>query len=302
MSNTDKQDGGPLGRNIVGAIEKYAVSSYKLVLIHFFVAIALLLLIRFIGNFDGFDLNIKQAYFVTITSSLSASAAALLAVSLALATFFSRYVTDWRDKLIAELRQNQSALETQMAKSAVHHGEISSRLTELYIQSTSYIPGQPIDVEKVDEASQIFQSWANMRSSESAKAGKAFNYGDLSTYESFEKHLFDANLRCHLVRQNLIFLHAAETASRSVLVFPPQLIAWTTVLLLSLVFAVLGSVDAVSGPFYLPIIVLLVYLMLVTLVSLLIASVNIVIFAGRVLETGYGKAMEQLANKAGDMA
>ena len=175
-----------------------------------------------------------------------------------------------------------------MARSAKSHPEISQRLTELYLQSYMYIPGQAVDPDEVLEASKIFNEWATAKALESKNANRTFNFSNLTTYESLEKHLFDANQSCRHVRETLMLLSAAEKTSRAIVVFPPLMASWGVILLVSLVFALDVGV-------YFPIRLMLLYLIMVSLITLVISSGNIITFTTRGLEKGYEIAMAQLA-------
>jgi hypothetical protein len=281
---------------IIRFLERSAVPSYKHVLFHF--GIAILLLVVFILLYTCLDIQISISAnaFVAITSAMAAASGALLAISLALATFFSRYVTDWRDRLIDALERGQTELESQMAQSARKHPEISRRLSEIYVKFSYYIPGQSIDADDVFKASKVFDDWAKTRAKEAQKANRTFDFGDLSTYESFEKHLFDASLRITKVRGKLVLLSAVERISRSIAVFPPLFLTWAFILLFSLVFAIVGSVHVLDVPFHFPILIMLLYLILIALISLMIGSINLIGRLTRILETGYTIAVDQLAH------
>lgn len=87
--------------NIIDKLQRYAIRTFRQLLVHSLVAILLSILLGFVlGNYIAVSVN----NFVAIISSTSAASSVLLAVSLALATFFARHVTDWRDRLIHKLR------------------------------------------------------------------------------------------------------------------------------------------------------------------------------------------------------
>lgn len=277
---------------LVGFLERYAIPSFKHVVIHS--CIAIVLLVIFFLTLKNLVI-ISGGSFVSITSSISAASGALLAISLALATFFSRYITDWRDKLIDKLEKGQIELANQMTRSAKNHPEISQRLTELYLQSYMYIPGQAVDTDEVLEASKIFNEWATAKALESQNANRTFNFSNLNTYESLEKHLFDANQSSRHVRESLMLLSAAEKTSRAIVVFPPLMASWGVILLVSLVFAFIGGMGVLDVGVYFPMLLMLLYLIIVSLIALVISSGNIITFTTRGLEKGYEIAMAQLA-------
>lgn len=144
-------------RGITGFIERCAIPSFKHLLIHTLIAITLfVILFLFVGN----RVCINTSSFVPIISSIGAASGALLAVSIALATFFSRYLIDQRDRYIDKLEHSKFTLSKQMEKTAEHFPEISHRLTELFLQAAFYIQGQSIDPDEVYKASRIFDDWA----------------------------------------------------------------------------------------------------------------------------------------------
>lgn len=249
----------------------------------------------FAGNWAA----IGREDFVAISSSLAAASGALLAISLALATFFSRHLTDWREKMYEELKLGQSELEAQMYKSAPKHPEISQRLVELYLRSAFYIRGQRLDPTGIYQASRVFDEWAKERAQEAQKSNKSFDFGNPSTYDSFEKHLFDASLRVTRVRQALVLLSGIEVAGRSIAVFPPLLATWVIIFLMSAVFAILGGTGIGNPGLYFPSLLALLYIAFIAIVSLMVSSINILMYATRALETGYGIAMSQLAKGQG---
>ena len=277
---------------MIDFLEKYALRSFKQVLMHTCTAVGLALLIYFLLSDKVY---ISNSNFVTIMSSVTAASGVLLAVSLAFATFMGRYMTDWRERLIERLRQGREKLELQMKISAQHHPEISRRLTELYIMAAHYIPGQAINKDEVFEADKIFHSWAKKHAE---KSTKKFDFGDLGTYDSFEKHIFDAHLRSTAVRQTLTELHVAEVSGRSLATFPPLLTTWAIILIFALVSAIIGSTGIIYESLNIPIIIIPAYLVLLAIFAL-IKDVGASLSIMRVLETGYEKAMEELVSKSG---
>ena len=279
---------------IIGTIERYTTPSYRHLLVHLMVAVILSLVVYI---FLGSKATVSSNIYISLVGSLAASSGALIAISMGLGTFFSRHVIDWRDKLFDDLKKNQAELEAQMEKSANKYPEISERLTELYLKSCFYSLGQPIDAEEIFEASRIFDDWARDKSLESQKSNRTFNLGDLSTYESFEKHIFDASLRCERLRSNLILLSVAEVQSRAIGVFPPLITTWAVTFVLSIIFLVLSSANVLNMQLYLPTVLMPLYLALIGLIALVIASRNILIYATRGLEIGNDLAMTQLASR-----
>ena len=272
-------------------LDKYAVRTYRQVLIHSIVTLVLFVLLYFTL---GERISIATVSFVAIMSSMAAACGALLAVSLALAMFFSRHIIDWRDRLIEALRESLTLLGAQMGKSAQRYPEISRRLVELYLKAAFYIPGQPIDRDDVFEASKVFDDWAK---DEALKSKRKFDFGDLKTYDSFEKHLFDASLCSTNVRENLLLLSVTETAGRSIPSFAPLIMVWAIILVFSLVFSIVGGMGLVSENNNLAFLIIPLYLFIVAIFAL-IKDVTAIIPSMRMLETGYEQAMLELVSKS----
>ncbi len=281
-------------RKAVEFLERYAIPSFKHVAIHISVAIVLLVLFFIILR----DIvSIDSISFVGITSSISAASGALLAISIALAIFFSSHITSWRDKHIERLERGRAELANQMAKSAKQYPEISRRLSTLYEKSAFYVTGQAISPDDIFDASRVYDEWAKEEALKAIKDNRKFDFGNLGTYESYEKHLFDSSLCSTKVRESLVLLSIAEKTSRVATVFPPSLTAWAVILLISLIFATLGSIRIFSVSLYFPMLLMLLYLIIVALIALIISSSNIIMFITRGLEKGHEIAIEQLASR-----
>lgn len=274
--------------NIIDKLQKYAVRSYRQLLIHIFVAISLAVLFSI---FLACAYIIREDSFVAIISSMSAASAVLLAVSLALATFFSRHIMDWTDRLVYNLKEDRERLEKQMEKSAKLHPEISNRLVELYLRSAFYIPGQEVDTTEIYKADKIFSDWAKEQAKKSAQK---FNFGDLSTYDSFEKHLFDAQLRNAELRHTLIELSVVERIGRSIITFSPLIITWVIITIYTLVFSITGGMSVLPVSLNLPILIIPFYLFLVAIFALT-KDITATLRHMRIRETGYAEAVAELS-------
>lgn len=275
---------------MVKFLDKYALRSFKQILIHICVSVGLATLFYFLLS-DR--VTVSSNNFVTIMSSIAAASGALLAISLAFATFMGRYVTDWRERLFERLRQEREVLRSQMKISAQHYPEISKRLTELYIMAALYIPGQEIDTNEVYKADKIFHDWAKEHASQTKRK---FDFGNLDTYDSFEKLLFDAHLCSNEVRQSLIELHVAEVSGRSLATYPSLITTWAIILIFSVVSAIIGGTGIIYANLNISLLVIPAYLFLFAIPALVLdfkASMSIM----RILETGYEKAMLELVNK-----
>ena len=104
--------------DIFDKLQRYAVRTFRQLLVHSLVAALLSIILGFIlCNY----ISVSTNNFVAIISSSSAASGALLAVSLALATFYAKHITDWRDRLIHELKEAQERLAMQMERFAIYH-------------------------------------------------------------------------------------------------------------------------------------------------------------------------------------
>lgn len=185
-----------------------------------------------------------------------------------------------------------------MERSAKFHPEISRRLTELYLHSVFYIPGQPVDIEKMRSADKIFHDWAKEQAQKSANK---FDFGNLNTYESFEKHIFDAHLRSTELTQTMTQLHVVEVAGRSITTFSPLIITWVILVIFTLVFAIIGSMSVIPLGLNFPILLIPFYLFLVAIFALT-KDITAILRHMRILETGYEEAMVELVNIRKDQA
>lgn len=276
---------------MVDFLEKYALRSFRQVLIHVAVAIVLCIVLSVtLGN----QVSISTESFVSIVSSIAAASGALLAVTLALLFFFARHVMDSRDKLFEKLIQGRKQLREQIEKSARFYPEISRRLSALYDKSIRYIPGQPIDMKEVRTAGGVFQDWAI----EQVKGKtKPIDLGDPAALNSFELHLRDAQVCKSEVTQTFAMLDIAHNASRTIPTFTPLIIGWVIILIVSSIFAIIGSTEAITASLRFSTLIIPFYLLVVAVFALvrdIVAIVSVI----RAPEIGYEKAMVELAIKS----
>ena len=240
---------------------------------------------------------IERSSFITLIYSAGSFATVFLAISVGVATFFTSIMVNSRDRLIDRLERAKAALSDQMKKSAQSYPEIPDRLTDLYMYAAYYIPGQSIDSEEVFGKSRVYDDWAKEEALKAISDGRKFSFGNLDTYDSYGKHLFDVNLCTNAARDTLILLGVQERSSRAVTVFPPLFLSWSIIILFSIALAILESTGNLCTMLLFPSLILLVYLMLISLMSLLISVSNIIIFITRGLEKGHQIAMDQLAEE-----
>lgn len=273
------------------SLDRYAFRSFKQVLLHALVAIGLAAILHFLL---GDRITIVANSFISILSAIATISGALLAISLALFFFFSRHVTDWRDKLIERLAQARAGIRAQMEKSALlHHPEISRHLAPLYDKSVRYTPGQIIDMKEIEEADK-FVGWA---AEQAKRHARELDPGDFAEYNSFELQLRDAYLCNREIKHTLRLLSTAELQIRATVTFSPLIIAWVIILIFTLVFAIVGSTGVITNSLYFPVLVLPLYLFLVALFALMKDIVAIMSFT-RIQETAYDQAIVELAGQS----
>jgi hypothetical protein len=235
-------------------LDHVSMRSFVHVLVHVCVAVGLAALFYF-GQFVGETINDNN--LVTILAAVAAASGALLAVSLALGIFSSQYYTDWTYRSREHLRNQLEKLEDWMQKSAKKYPGISSRLVELFMLMASYIPGQPVDFDKVFEADKVFHGWVK---EQLIKRGKKIDFGNIDDYETFEKYAFDANLVANESKDVLIEVGLAEVYGRTLKTAPSLIATWALVLVFSLVLAVIGSLNIICDDMNLSILIVPIYL------------------------------------------
>lgn len=278
--------------SVIDKLQGYAVRTFIQLYIHIAISI-------FIATIIGVCLPnkyvIKTSDFVVIISSLSAASGVLLAVTLSLATFYSRHIEDWRERLVQKLVEDRERVAKQMKESATLHPEISNRLAELYLKSTLYIPGQAIDTSQIYKADKIFSDWAQ---EQAGKNPKKFNFGDLGTYNYFGKHLFDALISSTELRHTLIDLSIVERAGRSIVTFSPLIVTWLTLTIFTVVVAIIGAMSLVPVEMNIAILVIPLYLFLIAIFALT-KDITAILSHMRIKETGTAQAMSELISKWG---
>ena len=277
----------PIKRVLIKYLDKYAIRSFLQLLVHIVIALGLAALLYFL---IGSKVIIQSNSFVTIMSSIAAASGALLAVSLAFATFMSRFMIDWRDRSIDKLQIQCEIFASQMKLSAQYFPDIPRVLAELYKLAIFYIPGQPIEQEIIDKAGDTFRNWANPQMIQSQKEGKTIDFGDANRYDSFEKHLFDAHMLCKDMTFCLSELRLSEKFGRSLFNHPPLLTGWAMVLVYSIIFAFIGGMGVLCTIFQLPILVIPIYLAIFAIIALVLDFRGI-IGVIRQRETAYEMAM-----------
>lgn len=266
-------------------MDRYAFRSARQVVIHVLASIVIALVLYFSLHSK---LSVPETYFVTITSSMSAASGALLAVTIALATFYGLHLTNWRDRLVDKLTEARARMRQQMEKSAIQYPEISRKLAPLYEESLLYVPGKPIDKTEIDKTSRSFLNWAKEQN-----GTKEIDAGDVKTYDSFEIHLKDALLCEHAVHHSLTLLGIVRRYIQTLETFPYLVISWLTVLILTLTFAIMGGMGVLPEEAGFPLLVIPFWLFVIggfALVKDIVAIFGIL----RIQEIGFDKAWEEV--------
>lgn len=288
MDNSSIKKQAKAQLNVIDKVQRFAVRTIKQLFVHILIAIIIAVIVGILLN-----RQINTDSFVVIISSMSAASGVLLAVSLALANFFSRHITDWRDQLIRSLKLAQEKVIVQMEKSAELFSDISRRLSVLYLQYIFYIPGQVIEPEEVYAADRIFSDWAKDQAS---KVTEKIDFGSLNSYDSYAKHLLDAGLCITELRHTLIQLSVAEKNGRSITTFSPLIITWMIIVILTLVLAIMGGISLIPANLNFPILIAPFYLFLIAIFALT-KDITAILSQMRIMETGYSIAIDELINK-----
>lgn len=250
---TGTKEGRWLGRAF-WFLNRVSLRSFRQVVVHVCIAVALAAAL-FFGQFVGRAIGDND--LVIILAAIAAVAGALLAVSVALGIFSSQYYTDWTYRSRERLGNQREKLEDMMQKSARKYPGISGRLGELFKLMYRYIPGQPVDFDKVRESDKVFHNWVN---EELKKSGKRIDFGNIDDYESFEKYALDASLVAEESKDVLTEVGLAELYGRTLNTLPPVIATWALVLVFSLVFAIIGSLDIICDNMNLSILIVPIYL------------------------------------------
>jgi len=279
-----------LNSNILGIadkLERYALRSKTQVVIHVLASIVVASLLYFLLRYK---LNVPETYFVTITSSMSAASAALLAITIALGSYYSLNAINWRDKLIDKLTEASVKTRKQMEKSAKQYPEISRQLAPLYEKSLLHVPGKPINRTEIDEITNSFLNWARVQA-ESRK--RAIDAGDVTEYDSFEMHLRDAIICEHQISHSLRLLDIVRHRIKTIGTFSSLTLGWVIVLILTLTFAILGSVGVLPENVSFPLLIIPFWLFLIGGFALL-KDITAVFAGFQIQETSFDEALAEL--------
>ena len=94
--------------SVADRLQKYTFRSIRQIIIHVLVAILLAIILYVCLQSI---VTISSNYFVAIMSAMTAASGALLAITIVVANFYGIHVTDWRDKLVEQMRQQRAEAE-----------------------------------------------------------------------------------------------------------------------------------------------------------------------------------------------
>jgi len=272
---------------IADKLDRYALHSKTQVVIHVLALIAVASILYFLFRYK---LSVPETYFVTIVSSMSAASAALLAITIALGSYYSLNAINWRDKLLDKLTEASVQTRKQMEKSAKQYPEISRQLAPLYEKSLFQVPGKPIDKAEIDELTNSFLNWARIQA-ESRK--RAIDAGDVTEYDSFEMHLRDAIICEHQISHSLRLLDIVRHRIQTIGTFSSLTLSWLLILILTLTFAILGSIGVLPENLNLSLLVIPFWFFLIGGFALL-KDITAVFAGFQIQETGFDEALEEL--------
>ena len=282
------RDGATL--SITDKLQRYTFRSMTQVVVHVLASSVVALVLYFLLHDK---LSILETYFVTITSSMSAASGALLAVTIALASYYSLNAINWRDRLVDELAKASARTRKQMEKSARQHPEISRQLAPLYEKSLLYVPGKPISKKEIDEITNTFLNWAR---NQTKRRTREIDAGDVAEYESFEMHLRDAILCEHEISHSLRLLDVVRHRILTIGTFSPLTMGWVTLLILTLTFTIVGSMGVLSEKIVFPLLVIPFWLFLIGGFAL-VKDIMAVLTGFQIQEIGFDEALAELNTK-----
>lgn len=271
-------------------LDRYALRSKTQIVIHVLASISVASLIYFLLRSK---LSVPETYFVTITSSMSAASAALLAITIALGSYYSLNAMNWRDKLIDNLTKASLKTRKQMEKSAKQYPDISRQLAPLYDKSLFQVAGKPVDQTEIDVLTNSFLDWVRSQ----VESGKrVIDAGDVTVYDSFAMHLRDAIICEHQLSHSLRLLGIVRGRILTIGTFSSSTLSWVLVLILTLTFAILGSVGVLPSNLSFPLLVIPFWLFLMGGFALL-KDITAVFGGFQVQETGFNEALAELNAK-----
>jgi hypothetical protein len=271
-------------------LTKWTFSSFKNVAIHVGISF-ILAMILYLTVTDR--ASVSNQSFVTIMASMASASGMLLAVTVAVASFYAGHMLGWKDQLVGMLSQAEGSIREHMEVCAHCHPEISRHLAPLYQEIIAYIPGKQVDERRMDEIAQRFRNWAMEQVNTMQRSGDARNP---SEHESFKLHLHNA-IVCH-VRAKLTLgqLGVASQGIRALGSFKPLIWGCVVTVGMALILAILGGVGVISGRLTLPALAIPFWLFLVGVFALA-KDTTAVLDIMSLPELAYDEAVNQLSEQ-----
>ena len=214
--------------------------------------------------FGAENLVLKQQGFLPVISAIGAVSGALLATLIAISTFYARYVTDWRDRLVLRLENTEATLRKLIETSAADNPDISRHLGNIYNTVIQYKPGQKVNMDNVRQAASVFQDWAN---AEVATKGRPIDLGNIKEFRSFEMQLRDSTICVSNVVVLFWYLWASNNYVSAISIMPSLISGCAITVVISLALAVMGAGGLIPQQLYLPALVIPFWLNIVVIVG-----------------------------------
>jgi hypothetical protein len=246
---------------IIEFVSKYSFRSSKQILLHLAFSAAIAIVVYLFG---ADNLVVKQQGFLPVISAIGTVSGALLAAIIAISTFYSRYVTDWRDRLVVRLENLEAKLRKQIEISASDNPDISRHLGNIYDMVIQYRPGQKVNMDNVQKAALVFQEWAN---AEVETKGHEIDLGNIRALRSFEMQLRDSAVCVSNVVILFWYLWASNNYVNAISLFPSLISGCAITVILSLSLSVVGAGGLIPDRLFLPVLVIPFWLTIVVVVA-----------------------------------
>jgi hypothetical protein len=246
---------------IITFVSKYSFRSSKQILLHLAFSAAIAAVVFWFG---AENLVLKQQGFLPVISAIGAVSGALLAALIAISTFYARYVTDWRDRLVLRLENTEATLRKLIETSAADNPDISRHLGNIYDTVIQYRPGQKVNMDNVQQAAAIFQDWAN---AEVETKGRPIDLGNIKEFRSFEMQLRDSTICVSNVVVLFWYLWASNNYVSAISIMPSLISGCAITVVISLALAVMGAGSLIPQQLYLPALVIPFWLNIVVIVG-----------------------------------
>ena len=271
---------------LVNIIDHAGLRSLIGLLVHVCVGVALATLFYF-GRFVS--VNISDNNLVTVLAGITAVSGVFLALTAAFGTFKSQFQTDWAYRNNKRLRNQRERIGNMMRKSAGKYPEIASYLKDKYLFLSSYLPGQGVSFNEMNEMVESdtkFRSWVSGRVK---KSGQKIDWGNIEDYDSFVKHGIDAMFAADESREVIAEIKLAELHARNIGTLQPLIMTWAIILVYSLVFAVTGSLDVMRDSVNLSILIIPIYLSFLAVIAVVLDFWNLIRMT-RIREIGWAES------------